>query len=147
MVTRLYVEGEYNDGGYVGIDEVNPTGLPFLMDFSYFRELGVFSQTHEDALAVYLRDIVIAKAGSAGTTGQLIQLDGQLNALWGQIDYVLFVVESGTVVRTICGGAATPEQAEITQTDVLTVLWANGTYGTQEGGAFDAETQYAVKFI
>ena len=26
VVTRLYVEGEYGDYGYIGIDDVNPTG-------------------------------------------------------------------------------------------------------------------------
>lgn len=49
IVTRLYVEGEYGDFGYVGIDEVNPTGLPFLLDFSYFKELGIFTEEHQKA--------------------------------------------------------------------------------------------------
>ena len=40
IITRLYVEGEYGDLGYVGIDDVNPTGLNFLMDFGYYREIG-----------------------------------------------------------------------------------------------------------
>lgn len=147
VVTRLYVEGEYTDGGYVGIDEVNPTGLPFLMDFSYFRELGIFAEAHEDALAAYLRDIMIAKADSSGTASQLIQLDGQLNTLWGQISYVLYMLENGVIVRTILGGSATAEQTEIVMDDTLTVLMADGTHGMQEGGAFDADAQYAVKFI
>jgi phage minor structural protein len=30
IITRLYVEGEYTEDGYVGIDDVNPTGLSFL---------------------------------------------------------------------------------------------------------------------
>lgn len=38
VVTRLYVEGEYTDNGYVGIDDVNPTGLPFLLNFDYYRD-------------------------------------------------------------------------------------------------------------
>lgn len=38
VVTRLYVEGEYGGNGYVGIDGVNPTGLPFLLNFDYYRE-------------------------------------------------------------------------------------------------------------
>ena len=65
IVTRLYVEGEYSDSGYVGIDEVNPTGLPFLLDFSYFRELGVFTDAHQAALDAYLRDVRTAKADSS----------------------------------------------------------------------------------
>ncbi len=38
VITRLYIEGEYGDNGYVGIDGVNPTGLPFLLNFDYYRE-------------------------------------------------------------------------------------------------------------
>ena len=49
IVTRLYVEGEYGDHGYVGIDDVNPTGLPFLLNFDYFRQLGLFTAEHEQA--------------------------------------------------------------------------------------------------
>ena len=49
IVTRLYVEGEYGDNGYVGIDDVNPTGLPFLLNFEYFRQLGLFTAEHEQA--------------------------------------------------------------------------------------------------
>lgn len=29
IITRLYVEGEYGEDGYVGIDDVNPTGLTY----------------------------------------------------------------------------------------------------------------------
>ena len=83
IVTRLYVEGDYGDDGYVGIEDVNPTGLPFLLDFSYFRELGVFTAEHEQALDDYLRDIQAAKAGSSDYSKELIQLDNQLNELWG----------------------------------------------------------------
>lgn len=68
VVTRLYVEGEYGDNGYVGIDSVNPTGLSFLLNFDYYRELGVFTPEHEAALEAYLRDIAAAKAGSSQTT-------------------------------------------------------------------------------
>lgn len=49
IITRLYVEGEYGDFGYVGIDDVNPTGLPFLLNFDYYRALGTFTAEHEAA--------------------------------------------------------------------------------------------------
>lgn len=77
IVTRLYVEGEYSDYGYVGIDDVNPTGLPFLLDFSYFKELGVFTEEHQKALDEYLRDIQAAKADSSQFAAELIALDNQ----------------------------------------------------------------------
>ena len=147
IVTRLYVEGDYGDDGYVGIEDVNPTGLPFLLDFSYFRELGVFTAEHEQALDDYLRDIQAAKAGSSNYSKELIQLDNQLNELWGQIDYVLYMLNQGTITKTICGGAATEEQTPITATDVLTVLMKDGTHHTQTGNTFPDDAEYAIKFI
>ena len=147
MITRLYVEGEYTDSGYVGIDDVNPTGLPFLLNFDYFRELGVFTEEDERALAEYLRDIVTAKADSGETAAKRIELDGALNALWGQIDYVLYVLEETAVRRTILGGGATEDQAEINDADSVTVLLADGTHQEQTGGGFPANAQYVIKWI
>lgn len=52
-------------------------------------------------MADYLRDIAEAKQGSGTTAAKLIELDGRLNELWGQIDYVLFVLDAGNIKRTI----------------------------------------------
>lgn len=49
IITRLYVEGEYSDFGYVGIDDINPTGLNYLMNFDYYRSIGLFTEEHEVA--------------------------------------------------------------------------------------------------
>lgn len=38
IITRLYVEGEYGDDGYVGIDSVHPNGFNFILNFDYYRE-------------------------------------------------------------------------------------------------------------
>lgn len=147
IVTRLFVEGEYSDSGYVGIDEANPTGLPFLLNFDYFRQLGVFTEAHEAALASYLSAITAARKNSMDMTAQLNALDNSLNELWGQIDYVVYVLSSGTIAQTILGGDAKPEQAVLGDQDALTVLLANGTHITQTGSAFPAGAEYAVKFI
>lgn len=147
IVTRLYVEGEYADGGYVGIDEVNPTGLPFLFNFDYFRELGVFTEAHELALQEYLRDIAAAKADSSATATELIALDGRLNELWGTVDYILYTMENGAVAGHILGGDAVEEQAEPTVGDEFTVLLKDGTHITQYDLAFSANAEYVIKWI
>lgn len=116
------MEGEYSDSGYVGIDEANPTGLPFLLNFDYFRQLGVFTEAHEAALTEYLSAISTAKKTSTDLTTQLNALDNSLNELWGQIDYVLYVLSNGAITRTILGGDAKPEQATLTELDQVTVL-------------------------
>jgi len=147
IVTRLYVEGEYADGGYVGIDDVNPTGLPFLFNFDYFRELGVFTETHEQALQEYLRDIAAAKADSTSTAAGLIALDGRLNELWGSPDYILYTMADGEVAGHILGGDATKEQAELAIGDELTVLLADGTHITLYDLTFPDNADYVIKWI
>lgn len=147
IVTRLYVEGEYADGGYVGIDDVNPTGLSFLLNFDYFRELGVFTEAHEHALQEYLLDIAAAKADSSSAATDLITLDGRLNELWGSVDYILYTMKGGEVAGHILGGDASEEQAELAAGDELTVLLADGTHVTLFDLAFPENTEYVIKWI
>ena len=147
IVTRLYVEGEYADGGYVGIDDVNPTGLPFLFNFDYFRELGVFTEAHEQVLLEYLRDIAAAKADSSTTAAELISLDGRLNELWGSPDYILYEVTAGAVTEHILGGNAIEEQAELVVGDELTILLDDGTHITLYDLAFPENAKYVIKWI
>lgn len=44
IITRLYVEGEYGDLGYIGIDDIDteekPKGLSYLLNFDYYRSIG-----------------------------------------------------------------------------------------------------------
>lgn len=37
IITCLYVQGQYDDAGYVGIEGVNPTGLDCLFNFDYYK--------------------------------------------------------------------------------------------------------------
>jgi hypothetical protein len=147
IVTRLYVEGEYGDHGYVGIDDVNPTGLPYLLNFDYFRELGLFTVEHEQALADYLQDIKIAKAASSDAIQRLLQLENQLNELWGQIDYVLYVLDGNQITRTILGGDATEADATQGDDDVITLILPNGTHKSQTGWAIGEPVDFVVKFL
>lgn len=74
-------------------------------------------------------------------------MDGQLNSLWGQIDYVLYVIENGQITRTILGGGATEKQAEIGSDDPVTVLLIDGTHRNQVGPGFDETVEYAIQWI
>jgi len=147
IVTRLYVEGEYADGGYVGIEDVNPTGLPFLFNFDYFRELGVFTDVHEQVLQEYLRDIAAEKADSFSTVAEIIALDGRLNELWGSPDFILYSLADGTVAEHILGGNATEEQTELAVGDELTVLLDDGTHIAQYDLAIPDNAEYVIKWI
>lgn len=62
IITRLYVEGEYGDLGYIGIDDVNPTGLNFITNFDYYREIGALTQEQDDAITAYLTQTATARS-------------------------------------------------------------------------------------
>lgn len=74
-------------------------------------------------------------------------MDSRLNDLWGQIDYVVYAIENGIITKTVLGGEASASQTEIHDTDTITVLLRNGTHLNQQGAAFPAAAQYAVKWI
>lgn len=152
LITRLYVEGEYGDYGYVGIDDVNPTGLSYLLNFDYYREIGLFTQTHETALTTYLSDMAASIAAIKNKGAQITAAENTLNGLWGQIKYAIYLLSSGSVTDTITGGGATSAQAVIALGDEITVLKATGPYRVVtagSGGAVSWENDdvYGVKFI
>ena len=157
IVTRLYVEGEYGDFGYVGIDSANPTGLSYLFNFDYYKEIGAFTQEHQDALDQYLIDIAIAHGDVSAITQQLVELEDQLNTLMGQPSYIFYMLDDGVVEAVKRGGNATEAQEPISVSDELIILKAAGPYrtvtvdsvpfifeGPEAAGGADV---YAYKFI
>lgn len=152
IITRLYVEGEYGDFGYVGIDDVNPTGLSYLMNFDYYKSIGVFTDTHQAAYDAYLTDMRAVIAGIKDKQRTILTAEDRLNTLWGQIDYVVYKLSDGSIIKTITGGAVTDEQKQITEGDELYVLKATGNYrvitaGAQGNVTFETDDTLAAKFV
>ena len=107
------MEGEYGDFGYVGLDSANPTGLSYLFNFDYYKEIGAFTQEHQDALDQYLIDIAIAHGDLSAITQQLVELEDQLNTLMGQPSYIFYMLDDGVVEAVKRGGNATEAQEPI----------------------------------
>ena len=150
IVTRLYVEGEYADNGYVGIDDYND-GLPFLMNFDYYRQVGLFKAQHEAALTNYTNSIIEIKSQTKSLMENLLAKEDELNVLWGQIPYVLLCLNGGTVQKTYYGGNILEEQKTISPGDELLVMPQTGDYRSyivpDGGAAFLSTDIYAVKFV
>lgn len=127
VVTRLYVEGEYTDDGYVGIDDVNPTGLSFLLDFGHYKDVGMFTDVHQQALDKYLTDIREARQNLMDLAKDKNLMDNRLNELWGQVDYVLFP-DTADLTDFIFGGDASIGDEEFAQGDEAVVLHNDYTY-------------------
>ena len=97
MISRLYVEGEYGDYGYVGIDSVNPTGLPFLLNFDYYKELGVFTDKHQAAVDKYLNDYKENSTLISESTSEILKETSSLSELIGTCEYVYYPVINGAI--------------------------------------------------
>lgn len=152
IITRLYVEGEYGEDGYVGIDDVNPTGLSYLMNFDYYKKIGMFTDEHQAALDAYYRDMAESIATIKDVAVRAGDKENELNNLWGQINYVLYPLADGEILKKIIGGTVTLEQMEIAKGDKLTVLMNDGTYREETAGedgsvSFQSTDTYAIKFI
>lgn len=131
IITRLYVEGEYGDFGYIGIDDVNPTGLTYIFNFDYYREIGVFKQRHEEALQTYLTDIQNVNT-RIRANAQLINAQNNLiNAKIGQCKVALFYPSHGYDDPIYTYGDLTTAQKTLTPGDEVIVLNSDGTYRSE----------------
>ena len=132
IVTRLYVEGEYGDYGYVGIDDVEvngePYGLPFIVNFDYYRNLGVFTQDHETALATYLASIKAKKAQIRANGSLLIQADDAINTMIGQCKLAVYYKNDSLTTPKYTYGDIMSIEAALNVGDNVYILLNNGKY-------------------
>ena len=130
VVTRLYVEGEYGDFGYVGINSVNPTGLPFILNFDYYKELGLFTATHEAAMATYLSTYANLTEAIQEAMEDLLEAQASLIALIGTCGYILCPIVSGTIDLTqmIAGGDYEESDKSYETGDPIVLIKADGSY-------------------
>ena len=171
LITRLYVEGKYSDTTndytssgtmYVGIDKVEPHGLSYIMNFDYYRELGLFTPQHEEALQNYY-DAMSAKVADINSViSALLSKETELSNLWGVIRYIYYPIRN-KVIQTdesdvILGNDAPSSQIPFTADDTLVVLHDNGThhnakYSAQNGvyyidyDEYGAEQEYSVSNV
>lgn len=124
IITRLYVEGEYGEDGYVGIDDVeeNEHGLSYLMNFDYYKELGLFTKEHEQALNQYYVDIKAANEVIRGIVEQLGRKENRLNEIWGQCSYAIYDISEYNNNLVALGGMATEKDAVIEEGDEIYVV-------------------------
>lgn len=152
IITRLYVEGEYGDFGYVGIDDVNPTGFPYLMNFDYYKSIGVFTAAHQAAYDTYVEDMGAAMQAIKTQATAIAEAENRLNSLWGQIKYVIYALDNGTITKVISGGDVTAEQKQIDEGNELYVFKTTGNYRIVTAGSggsvsWASDDKLAAKFI
>ena len=159
VITRLYVEGQYGDDGYVGIDSANPTGLSYIMNFDYYKENGLFTPEHEAALQTYESEMASSVQAIREYTASMTVKSNELNTLWGIWNHVQYKIDNGAVsstVRPIYVGIANEEQhGQIKKGDILLVSGREGSdytrrfeiAGNNGNVSWQDTDEYAVKFI
>lgn len=139
IATRVYVEGEYGDFGYVGIDDVKVNedgeiddegtewGLPFLVNFDYYREIGVFKEEHEQALQEYLTAIRAKKAEIRARGVDMTICENEINNLIGQCELALYYKSSGYETPAYTFGGISAEEAVLSEGDEVVILHTDTT--------------------
>lgn len=152
LITRLYVEGAYDQKTYVGID--NATGntyhLPFIMNFDYYRQTGQFTQTHETALTNYLSTMATSTAAIQTAAAAMLASETALATIWGDEDFVLYSVSSGTATYVMKTTGATDDDKAIVLGNVLAAVKSSGEYEYVTMGStpsFGSGVIWAVKFL
>ena len=128
IVTRLYVEGEYADDGYIGIDSVNPTGLSYIMNFDYYRSLGLFTAAHETALNDYYAAAYSIKHDITTAAQALTTAENNVNNYIGQCKLVVYYDAGGYTTPKYVYGDPTAEQQALHEGDTVIVLNSNKTF-------------------
>lgn len=150
IVTRLYVEGEYGDFGYVGIDSVNPTHLPFIFNFDYYKEIGLFTSAHQTALDDYVETYgALVEAIQENTTG-LLEASAELIQLIGTCGYVTSSIDNGAIQDDmIAGGDYSEDDLSYEDGDTVALVKSTGEYEYAVYGASLSLSGYTriIKFI
>lgn len=151
-VTRLYVEGDYDENEYVGIDDVNPTGLPYLLNFDYYKEIGVFTESHQRALDEYITNISAIRKATTENATALNEKASMLSLLWGNVSYVLWTVKDGALDERFIGGDVEEAQQQFAIGDSMYVFTSDGRYTVETVTVdtrfvFENNVTHALKFI
>lgn len=131
LVTRLYVEGEYSDHGYIGIDKVNPTGLGYLLNFDYYKEVGLFGEEHEEALKNYYTNIGNVVNDINTMSQDIVKDENELNTKWGQPGYAVYSIEGGVIAAFpsyISPLGMTEAKSKINPKDKVLILQSDGKH-------------------
>lgn len=142
LVTRLYVEGEYGDFGYVGIDDVaaNESGLPFILNFDYFKELGTFTDTHQAIVDNYLKNYKDHSASIQAYAKSMLEMQAELNKLIGNYGYAYYAIIGGSIPNkpTFTGDGISDEDAKLNVGDTIYIVQMTGSFEERKFVEYDA---------
>jgi phage minor structural protein len=151
VVTRLYVEGEYGDFGYVGIDDVedNPTGLNYILNFDYYKSIGLFTNAHQAILDQYVIDAKAKKTEISAAQSALNTITNTVVNEVGYVPFAIFSLKNGTGGKVIDQTWLIHDaEGDLATGDTLVGIKSRNEYTTftYAGGAFNSDFIYIIHF-
>lgn len=105
IVTRLYVQGDYLDQGYVGIDDAddNTYHLNFICNFDYYKQIGVFTAEHQRALDNFLNEKSTATRNLSMATDIMLDRSKMFAKIIGTYPVIYYKISDGkmSVLHTV----------------------------------------------
>lgn len=156
LVTRLYVQGDYTDNGYVGIEDAkkNESGLGYIFNFDYYRETGVFTQAHEDALAAFIESSGVSSRQISEKTQQKLALEREFGDVVSTYGAVYYKVVGSELAEPWVINKVRASQIPLAGDDEVCFVKMNGNtcteyeYGKYAGPeVLDVGVTHVVKFI
>ena len=155
LVTRLFVQGDYTDNGYVGIDDAtaNELHLNFICNFDYFREQGLFTPEHEAALAEYLRVKSTNAQETLAKMQERLAKEREFGDLICTYPAIFYEVDGGTTTTRYEINYPTEEQITLHEGDTVAAIQMDGdtcvaySYVPYQGAnALPEGTNYLARF-
>lgn len=130
MITRLYVEGSFGDNGYLGIEEVNPTGMNFLLNFDYFKKVGLFTEAHQQHVDEYLLQLRDLRATAKNDMTHINNIETRLMQLWGTANYGVYDIAAVVDARTydVTHITSLGKDTAVDEGDTALVILDDGTH-------------------
>lgn len=155
IITRLYIEGEYGDDGYIGIDDLNPTGLTYLTNFDYYKEVGLFTDEHQAQYDSFITQMSEQTQDIREYSSEVLEMANELNGYWGQPRLVQYVIDPETY--TIAQSFKSTDEIDDADMplkigDVLHIVGPVSTYRKEvisnvSTFSFQRGDVYAVKYV
>lgn len=142
FITRLYVIDQTTESGYIGIEDVNPLGTSFILDFDYFKEAGMLSQEQISAIDTYKSTITGIAKEYRSEINELYLRQNTVNGLVGQAPFAFASAANASSTNIVIGPKTAYNGAdEPACGDTLYVKTSYNTWQDLSVIAFNASTR------
>jgi len=145
IMTRLFVINQTSQEGYIGIEDVNPLGTDFLLDFSYYRDLGLLTEEYEEAINDFAEASATAAAQQKAAYDLYTFYSNSLNKMVGRTPMGMAEVAGASGNNVTIGTSLYYDGGEEPKGgDIIYIRGADGKWNKREVSEFNYGTRSIV---